>query len=407
MTRHRLIRSALPVGAVAALCAVAAACGSGGAAIAVDPPARTAKVKRGDIHPRFLLTGELSARNAAKLDAPPDLGGRGSSITWIAEDGSAVKAGDPVVELDRSAFAANLEEKHKDLAQATLGLVAQKAQAAVAVMDKQIAVDRATITLKKAEIDAEVPKSLRSLREWQEFQLALKRARTELARAKSELLAQQRAAKLEVKVSQIARDKLARDLHTSETALLALSLKAPRNGIVIISDQPWQGRPFRIGDRVWPGLTVASLPDLSQMKVEAYLSDTDSGAIAVGDAVTCHLDAYPDLPIAGTVESISPVAQKRRQQSQRRAFVVDIAIDKVDAKRMLPGLSVKVEAARAPIKDVLVAPRAGLLLGGDGPVALLADGALAKVELGTCDAHFCEIKNGLSEGDVVRLRGGP
>ena len=34
---------------------------------------------------------------------------------------------------------------------------------------------------------------------------------------------------------------------------------APRAGMVLIGDHPWEGRKMRVGDNVWVGMAVASL----------------------------------------------------------------------------------------------------------------------------------------------------
>ena len=51
----------------------------------------------------------------------------------------------------------------------------------------------------------------------------------------------------------------------------------------LTGDHPWEGRKLQEGDTVWVGMTVASLPDLDSMIVEASLSDVDDGRIAPMD----------------------------------------------------------------------------------------------------------------------------
>ena len=57
-------------------------------------------------------------------------------------------------------------------------------------------------------------------------------------------------------------------------------LNAPRDGIIVIGEHPWEGRKFHVGDTVQPGWTIVSLPDLSAgMEVRAELSDVDDGRV--------------------------------------------------------------------------------------------------------------------------------
>src|SRR5690606_4885691 len=152
--------------------------------------------------------------------------------------------------------------------------------------------------------------------------------------------------------------------------IAALSLKAPRAGIAIVRDHPWEGRELVAGDTVQPGWEVVELPEMSAMRVLAYLSDVDDGAVTPGARVLCRLDAYPDAPFEGTVEEITAVAHEVAQQSLRRAFHVRVALERTDPERMRPGMSVQVEVPGPRVSGALLAPRAGLDLSGEVPVAI-------------------------------------
>ena len=70
-----------------------------------------------------------------------------------------------------------------------------------------------------------------------------------------------------------------------------------------------------------------------------------------------------------------------------------------------PGLSVKVDVVTREVQDVLVAPRAGLDLTANPPVARLLQGGEVVVEIDFCDAMGCAVKAGLAEGDRLRRTG--
>src|SRR5262249_8305811 len=161
----------------------------------------------------------------------------------------------------------------------------------------------------------------------EERQLDLRRAEVALEKAKDELAAHQKSAALEVKVKQIALEKALRDIHTAESAIESLVLVAPRDGIFLVGEHPWEGRKFQVGDNLWVGLRVGRLPDLSVMKVKAMLSDVDDGRISVGLPVRCVLDAYPDLTFPGVIKQIGPVAREPAQRSLRRSFVVTVELE--------------------------------------------------------------------------------
>ena len=182
-------------------------------------------------------------------------------------------------------------------------------------------------------------------------------------------------------------------------------LKAPRDGILVVADHPWQGRKIEVGDSVWVGLPVVSLPDLNAMQVEAKLSDVDDGRIAVGLRVSCVLDAYPERTYAGRIAEITPVAQEAPGRSLRRAYNVRVELDASDVERMRPGMSVKVEVRLETREGVLLAPRAGLDFAGPRPRARLASGSVVEVDLGPCNRDSCIVEKGIDEGTRLKAAG--
>lgn len=383
-----------------ALLLVAAACGTRATAAPAPVPDEL-RVTRADLSERVLLSGQLVAERAERSIVPMTKIWQ-LSIRWLAEDGAAAKAGDRVVEFDNSVFVSELAEKRLRLSQATLDLAEQRAVAAAAIADKEFALAREQLLLEKAALQAALPREFQPERDWQEKQLARERAQVAAHKAEVELAAQKKSSALELRVKEIEADKIRRDLEAAEQGIAALTLTAPKAGILLVGEHPWEERKFQVGDVVQPGWTVVELPDLSAMRVEATLSDVDDGRIAAGARATCTLDAHPDLPFTGTIREVAPVAQEMGQQSLRRGFKVVIALDRTDPERMRPGMSVKVEVRGAPVRGALTAPRAALDIAA--PAAFLAGGERVPVELGACDAHRCVVTKGLAEGQALARR---
>jgi multidrug efflux pump subunit AcrA (membrane-fusion protein) len=403
--------------ALIAAIAVLAGCSDEGAHAAAQGEGGNALVAhRGTLRQRLLLSGELEAERGEPLSVPRTNQFQ-LQIRWLAEDGATVKAGDRVVEFDNSQFASDLEEKRLSASDAGSELQRTAAESKTGTADKQFAVEKARSEAEKARIAASVPKDLLALREYQDRQLALKRAETELAKAQEDLDAATRGGARDVGVKKISLEKSQREIHSAEGAIDALTLRAPRAGMVLIADHPWEGSKMRVGDTVWVGMTVASLPDLSAMSVQASLSDVDDGRIQPGMEVLCTLDAYPDQVFRGRVADISPVARESRRSPLLRYFPVHVKLDRSDERRMRPGMSVRVEVLGTELKNVLLVPRAALdfavSAGAAGPTgsaggsarALLAGGAAVPVRLGACGALECVVESGIAEG--TRLRSGP
>jgi multidrug resistance efflux pump len=357
--------------------------------------------RRGDFTERVLLTGVLAAVRAEALVTP-------RTRTWqlkirrLAEDGTLLAVGDPVVELDNSTFANELEEKRLAESEAVNSLLRAEAEAKATLAEKRYAVEQRKAELDKARIKAEVPLEVLTLREHQERQLALTKAQGELARAEGDLETSDKSKAADLAVQRIALEKARRSIDEARRAIAALTLRAPRAGVVLIGQHPWEGRKLRDGDTVWSGMPVAYVPDLSSMMVEAALSDVDDGRIEPGQAVTCSLDAYPALTWTGKITDVAPVANEAPRNPLLRYFPVRIALDRSDPERMRPGMSVRVEVKARQVRGAILAPRAALDFSGPAPRALLAAGGAAEVRLGPCSALECVVESGLEEGTRLR-----
>ena len=391
-----------------------AACREPARPAAGDAP-RTAAVRRGDIVDRQLLTGELRAASSIGLTVPRTESWQ-LQVRWLADDGAPVKAGDKVVELDNTAFTAQLEEKHLAVLEAEMTLRGARDLGEIEIAAKETALRQHQIALDKATVRAGVPADLLPGRDAQDRQLEKTRAEVAVDKAAHELAAKRDETALELKIKQIELDKARRAVLAAEKTIADLMLTAPRDGFVVIEDHPWLGRKIRAGDTVVPGMAVASLPDLNQaMEVRAELSDVDDGRVSPGMAGICALDAYPADPVPCTVKDVTPVARSKNETSLRQAFTVALdlstglgaalgkGLGKTDPARMRPGMSVKVELHPHALTGAVVVPR-GAIAEPDGPGrpprVRMATGELREVTLGPCDAQACAATAGVAAGDL-------
>ncbi|HEX7704326.1 MAG TPA: hypothetical protein VF403_26475 [Kofleriaceae bacterium] len=369
-----------------ALVALAACHGAAQKQTGHEEVARTGVVTRGDLADRVVLTGDLRSSSSIDLAAPRTENWQ-IAIRWIAKDGAEVKAGERVLEFDNSAVTAQLEQKRLALIEAEMGSRSARDLTVIETETKKNALEQHRVAVEKARVRVDVPEDLLSKREFQERGLQKKQMEAEVKKAESEYVAQQSEAKLDLEVKQIELDKAKRAIETADKTIAALVLTAPKDGVIVINDHPWEGRKYHEGDQVQAGWAVVSMPDITQpMEVRSELSDVDDGRIALGETGSCVLDAYPNDPIACKVVDLTPVARPKGENSPRRAFSLRLSLGKTDA-RMRPGMSVKIVMPRPPVTGKLLVPR-GAVVGKD-------------VALGACDAQHCVVESGLHEGDHV------
>jgi multidrug resistance efflux pump len=362
------------------------------------------RIERGDFTRTVLLTGELEAVTGYPV-LVPRLETWRVPLRWMLDDGSSVETGDRVIELDTTQVIGDVAQKRIAADTALSELYQKEADIAVQLADKQFTVDTHTVAYEKARLKAAVPEALTDRRTYQEDQLAAERAKVALDNAVADLEAFREASEREIEILRINLEKSRRDIARAERALETMVLRAPRDGIFVVGEHPWEGRKLQVGDSVWIGLKVGEVPDLSNMMVRAKLSDVDDGKITPGMRVTCTVDAYPDMAIGGTIREIGPLAQEERGSGMRRHFKVYVDLDRSDPAIMRPGMSVRVEVDAARSSDVLFVPRTAVTPDLERPLVHLAGGGEVEVELGPCNASVCVLLDGLEEGARVRTRG--
>jgi multidrug resistance efflux pump len=391
---------------------------------AADPrdealPAAAPRVTRGELSQTLLLTGELDTESAESL-VVPRVPQWNIALRWLATDGTLVQKGDPVAELDNTNFATDLADKKLATARSAAELAHQVSQDAILTAEKAFALESARTALEKARLSAAVDKDALPLRDYQERQVELERARAAFERARDDLAAQQKSAALEAQIRRIAVEKSQREIDAAEQAVRELVLRAPRAGLVVVGNHPWFGRKIESGDNVWVGVPLVRLPVLSTMRVNARLSDVDDGRVSAGMRAVAFLDAYPELPFPGTISEISPVAREPSRDSWRRSFQVTMALDHVDVERMRPGMSVRVEVTSQRTEASLIAPRTSFDRGsfaGGGlershmPARLQLEQGSVEVDLLECGLQHCAFQPRpgsarVEEGTLLRAAAG-
>lgn len=362
-------------------------------------------VTRGDFRSHAVLTGELVARQAATLYVPETPMWQ-VPVRWMEADGAEVKKGDRVFEFDNSAFASSLEEKKLSFLLSRNDQLRQDAELEAAVADREFAVDGKRTAVAKAEVEAAVPEALRPRREWQDKQLALQKARTELDKALDDLAAVRKAGEADREVRRIGHEAARREIEIAEKSIAALTLRAPADGVLVVAENPRERRKLQVGDSVWPGLAVARIPERAGMQVEAALYDVDDGLIAKGMPAVCLLDAEPGRPVKAVVADLAAIAQEPAPNSLRRTLRAVLKLEDPAAVPPRPGSSVRVEVEVARKTNVLLAPRAALEFSRAAPRLHLASGGTADVRLGPCNALACVVESGVAEGTRLRAVGG-
>lgn len=160
-------------------------------------------------------------------------------------------------------------------------------------------------------------------------------------------------------------------------------------------------RGVEIGSFASSAAPAYTVMDLSVVKVEVGVSEQVLNTIKIGDKVDVTMTAVSELPLEGTVSTISPAA------GQTGMYTVKIELN--NAKGLIKaGMMAEVNFTADSADDTIVLPRNAVITKEDETYVYVVENGAAKkvaVELGIEAADTIEITKGLKDGDAVITKG--
>lgn len=400
----------------------------GGSSAADEAFIPTTTVRYGSFDVSLTAVGTLKAK-----ESQPVVTDASGTVVWTVEDGTRVKTGDPILQLQNDMLVRQLKEKDTALVNAKQKLEDTK-------RDRTLEWENANSELQKGQHELEILKAQnKSAIEQAEAQLEFQKTDLALARvqySKNQRLAEEKlvpqtqvdadaagvkakefayekaSGDLELKKRQLASDELqkgrevgrlkftadmAKGRIDSEVKNTQLNVEtttkqredlidqikksvvtAPSDGIVVLSTRQEDGnmRPVRPGDQVGRNQKVCDLPDLSHMQVALEVEQKDIGPVRAGLPVRIHLDPFPDRVYHGRVIEVAAVAKASQIEgswwdANKNTFTTQIEVQENDPGRLRPGMNATLQIYSSSLDHVTYIPLEGLFHQNDRPIAYL------------------------------------
>jgi hypothetical protein len=271
------------------------------------------------------------------------------------------------------------------------------------LLDLEQQAAQARADLGRAQLKVEVPAEVQQRIELEKALLDKKGRERDLQNLDAEGRVTKALTGAEVDSLRQQRDRAAGRVTALEDAIEKMNIRAPQDGIVVYRTN-WRDEKKKVGDSVWFGEVVLSLPDLSAMKGDAFVDEADGGPVKEGQPVTVRLEARSDFDLRGKVARIGRTVKQRSWRTPLKGYAVEVALERTDSTFMRPAMRFRGEIETGRIPGVLLLPRDAVFLRDDGPV-VWARRALGwrevKVRLGRSNRTQVEVVSGLAEGDRV------
>lgn len=335
----------------------------------------TVRVARGTLDLSVHTTGELRSARSAMVAAPPVAGTL--QIVRLAPSGSALKAGDVVVEFDPSEQEFTVEQSRSELEQAEQELVRSKADADVQAAEDQVALLEARFAVRRAELDLSARDLLGAI-EVRKNELTLEESERRLAQLRQDRESKATSRRAAVAVLEAKRDKARLALAAAEQNIENMTVRSPMDGIVVLRPNMdasggmyYSGMTlpeYRAGDMVWPGRMIAEVLDTSGIELQAKVDEADRANLNAGQPAEVRVDGLPGGVFAASVRNVSGAAARGFFDSEsRRKFDTTLQLSASD-DRLRAGLSASVVISGQRLKDVLYVPRQALFEKDGKPV---------------------------------------
>jgi RND family efflux transporter MFP subunit len=315
------------------------------------------KVKRGHVSQMLTVVGNLIGEQT--VDVVPRTGGRLISMN--------VKLGDRV---RRGQVLAKIEDRE---------IVEQVRQA-----EASHKVAEATIRQRQADLNL--------------AQTSVERSRNLFAR---QLLPKQTLDDSEARyLSAVASLDLATaQMAQSEARLQELRINLANTNVVSPVDGYVARRNLDVGAFASNNQPVASVVDISSLRLIANVVEKDLRAVTVGDRASVDVDAFPGEKFGGRIARLSPVLDP-----STRTATMEVEIANRDG-RLKPGMYARVDLTVEDKDNVLVVPKIALI-DSQGTRGVYQPGEDNKakfkaVKVGIENNETAEILEGLNEGEIV------
>ncbi|MCX6345214.1 MAG: efflux RND transporter periplasmic adaptor subunit, partial [Armatimonadetes bacterium] len=353
-------------------------------------------------------------------------------IIKLVPEGTVVKAGDVLVELDttdiqreirkaelayQNALAEVARTKSEmDILKATNETDRKKAQAQYDFDKNELDRSKQELARQKRLADEKLVPG--SAVDKAEFDVRSK----ELALTKSDMDNELKATELKEKEGQqqasIRKVEFAANIALSELDEAKSNanksiIKAPAAGMVVLSSF-WSGdshRKFKEGDQASPKGAICNLPNLSSMNVTVKVGEADVPKLRIGLQTVIHLEAIPNKTFHGTLQEISSLAMESNpwegDTPGRKNFDVVIALKEADPKTIRPGMTADVEFICDSIAKAVYVPLEAVIEQNNKTWVFVKKGKSFErkaVELGKSNDNFVIVKKGLSKGEEIALR---
>ncbi len=351
-----------------------------------------------------IVRGELLSERSRSVVAPTSRGML--QLVWLVEEGVYVEEGDVVARIDESSMLTQRESRE-------LQLENQEANLNNFLANKPNQIRSSGSSLQTARYDLELAEIRLGLAEFESVQ---QQAQRQLSYENALLNVDEAERSLASLINKLEVDEMRQRTRIRQAQqrlddvieqIEAFTLLAPIPGIVVFGETyggATEGmRKIRAGDNIHRGMTIITIPDLSEMLSKVNIIEGDYRKVEVGDPVEIRLDAIPGPVFTGKIDAIAALASFD-EMANRSYFNAVVRLDSVDAG-MRPGMTASLRITYEKRENALYIPNEAVFE-VDGRTVVFPRRDLPRpreVRLGDRNMMSVVVLEGLELGEEISL----
>lgn len=206
--------------------------------------------------------------------------------------------------------------------------------------------------------------------------------------------------------AQAQLEKAQAAVENAQTQVGYTTIVAPRSGVVV-KKYVEKGSIVTAGRQAMAGsgsgVTIVEIADVSKMRVQVDVDETDVGKITLGQEVDVKVDAFPDDLFPAKVIKIAPMAEVNQNVT---TVPVTVELEQTDS-RLKPEMNATCDFVIGRKENVLYVPVESITETDSGMEVTVIDRdgkqAARKVAVGLSGDDYCEVTNGLKIGETVLI----
>jgi multidrug efflux pump subunit AcrA (membrane-fusion protein) len=345
--------------------------------------------------------GELEAAQAERINTP---GRSPMTIDWLAEENSWVTKGQVVARFDAEQLL--LDSREEELEMMLLDMDIRQQHAEENQQQNELNSEKVLVVREFTFADAF---AIDDLRLYSKIEIIDTLSNRDYLGAKEEFIEWKESSIDERNQSALAVLDIRKGGHQAkfqqhQSALAQLEVLAPYDGMLVY-EQNWRGEKASVGQTVFPGSTIAKIPNLEKMQAKLYVLDKNAIDLEVGQKVNLTLDAYPDEKLTGKVLSVSGFSRTIKRGSPTKYFELLVSLDK-QPSTLQPGAKVSASISVAAAQVKIVIPLQAIFNEkSENYVYIKDEQSFIRHPVKTAEKnlYFVEIVQGLKNGDIIAL----